>query len=120
MSKIFISQPMNGRSEIDILKERERIYIDWLDLLYYGKFDELIDSYTKTNVPYGAGRLWYLGDDIQKMADADIVILAPGWEKAAGCCVEFEVAKRYGITTYKYDGKDFIPIILTGNKEKSE
>lgn len=118
MSKIFISQPMNGRFENDILKERDSIYIDWLDLNHYHAYDELIDSYTKTNVPDGAGRLWYLGDSIQKMADADVVILAPGWEKAAGCCVEFEVAKRYGITTYRYDGKDFIPIILTGNKER--
>ena len=37
-----------------------------------------------------------LASSINKLADADLVVFASGWENARGCKIEFEVAKQYG------------------------
>lgn len=38
-----------------------------------------------------------LGESIIKMAIADVIYFAKGWETARGCVIEHEVAKRYSI-----------------------
>lgn len=96
--KVFISQPFHGRSESEIMDERWRIVEKMLERGYgvYGDI-EVIDNYNKENVPENAGRLWYLGDSIKLMDEADIVVFTSGWEEAKGCIIEREVALEYGI-----------------------
>ena len=38
-----------------------------------------------------------LGEAIKRMADADMVAFAPGWEASKGCQVERDIAVRWNI-----------------------
>lgn len=96
MKKLFISQPMRGKSEEDILAERSDAIQAAKDVL--GEDIEVIDSYFK-NRPFDAKPLWCLGKSIELMATADIVYFAKGWEDARGCRIEHDCALAYGIHT---------------------
>lgn len=85
--KVMISQPMNGLTDEEIKAVREEVIkvinSEWevLNTLFDVKFDNPI---------------YYLAKSIEKLAEADIVIFVPGWEKARGCKIEYEIAKAYG------------------------
>ena len=94
MTKIFISQPMNGKTNEEI--ENERNYI--IDRLRENECVEIIDSFFKDN-PYEASPLWYLGESIKLMSEADVVFFCNGWQTARGCQIEHDCALEYGIDT---------------------
>ena len=100
--KVFISQPMNGLSEEEILGNRDRA-IKYLKKTY-GEDVDIIDSYFGDNITIEATNepAYYLGKSIEMMADADLVFFAKGWKKARGCCIEEKVASEYGIAR-KYE-----------------
>lgn len=89
MKKLFISQPMNGKTNEQILEERQKAI---------SSFDsevEVIDSFFK-DAPHDATPLWYLGESIKLLGDADVVYFCKDWEKYRGCTIEHECAVRYG------------------------
>lgn len=97
MKKLFISQPMRGLTEEQILTLREELRVRAEKII--GEPVELIDSFfkeypgeTTKSVP-----IWYLGKSIQLLSEADIVHFGPGWKDAKGCKIEFEVAVKYGL-----------------------
>lgn len=94
MTKIFISQPMNGKTNEEI--ENERNYI--IDKLRENESVEIIDSFFKDK-PYEASPLWYLGESIKLMSEADVVFFCNGWQTARGCQIEHDCALEYGIDT---------------------
>ena len=62
---------------------------------------EVIDSFVtdfNPNVTQIDPAMYYLGLSISKMAAADIVVFAEGWDKARGCKLEYNVARAYGKT----------------------
>lgn len=99
MTKVFISQPMKGKTEQEILKERANMF-----QLAKESFPdaELIDSYLDDYEP-SAGNvgLKYLAKSLELLADADVAYFAPGWDKARGCRIENECAIRYGIEVHE-------------------
>lgn len=99
MIKVFISCTMNGRSDEEILKTRKDINEKLKNVL---KQDfEVIDSFFtdfNPNVTQIDPAMYYLGLAISKMAAADIVVFAEGWDKARGCKLEYNVARAYGKT----------------------
>ena len=95
MKKLLISQPMNGKTNEDIKKAREKAIKSAVHHL--GEEVEVIDSFFK-DAPYGANPLWYLGKSIELMSEADAVFFAKGWEGARGCRIEYTCAIEYGIT----------------------
>ena len=99
MIKVFISCTMNGRSDEEILKTRKDINEKLKNVL---KQDfEVIDSFFtdfNPNVTQIDPAMYYLGLSISKMAAADIVVFAEGWDKARGCKLEYNVARAYGQT----------------------
>ena len=99
MTKIFISQPMNGKTNEEIEDERNYI-IDKLreDKLRENESVEIIDSFFKDK-PYESSPLWYLGESIKLMSEADIVFFCNGWQTARGCQIEHDCALEYGIDT---------------------
>ena len=106
--KVFISQPMNGVAEEEVLATRQGIFEAFTKLVKSDDPVELIDSYHKTNIPENAGRLWFLGNSISLMDQADIVIFAPGWSEAKGCALEFSVTCAYdkeGLKAVWVDGE---------------
>ena len=94
MTKIFISQPMNGKTTEEI--ENERNYI--IDRLRENESVEIIYSFFK-DAPHDTKPLWYLGESIKLMSEADIVFFCNGWQTARGCQIEHDCALEYGIDT---------------------
>jgi hypothetical protein len=95
MKKLFISQPMKGKSDEEILKERENAIKSAEKLL--GEPAEIIDSFFQS-APADARPLWFLGKSLELLSTADIAYFAKGWEKARGCKIENTCATEYGIT----------------------
>lgn len=94
MKKLFISQPMRGKTDEEILKEREIAIEKARDVL--GEEVEVIDSFFQS-APVNAKPLWFLGKSLELLSTADIVYFADGWENARGCKIEHECVVEYGI-----------------------
>ncbi|MDU3411011.1 hypothetical protein [Clostridium sp.] len=97
MKKIFISQPMRGLTDEEILKTREEIRLKAEKTI--GEPVELIDSFI-SDYPGEINKqipVWYLGKSIQLLSQADIAYFGGDWRNARGCKIEHEVAIQYGI-----------------------
>ena len=91
--KIMISQPMNGRHDAEIRNERDEV-IKKLQAMHI----DVIDTFFEDNVVnHPRADVYLLSKSILKMCEADAVIFIGNWQEARGCCIEHEVAKRYGI-----------------------
>ena len=96
MKKLFISQPMNGKTEKEILAVREKAIESAKRNL--GEDVEVIDSYFEDyNPENGCVPLKYLSKSLELLADADVAYFAKGWEDARGCKIENACAIAYGI-----------------------
>lgn len=93
--KLFISQPMAGKTDKEILDERERILHNVKELFPDKEIEE-IQSFFE-GAPHNATSLWYLGESIKLLGQADIVYFCKDWEKYRGCCIEHECCVRYSI-----------------------
>ena len=99
MTKIFISQPMNGKTNEEIEDKRNHI-ISRLTLQFARENEhiEIIDSFFK-DAPHNSKPLWYLGESIKLMSEADIAFFCDGWQTARGCQIEHDCALEYDIDT---------------------
>lgn len=95
MKKLFISQPMNGKTNEEILAVREKAIQSAERNI--GEPVEVIDSFFK-DAPHEAKPLWFLGKSLELLSTADVVYFAKGWENARGCRIENQCAIEYGIT----------------------
>ena len=96
MKRLFISQPMNGKSNKKIKAVRERAIESAKRQL--GEDVEVIDSFF-VNAPHDANPLWFLSKSLELLSTADIAYFAKGWENARGCRIENQCAIEYGIET---------------------
>lgn len=96
MKKLFISQPMKGKTDEEILKERENAIRSAEKQV--NEPVEVIDSFFQA-APADAKPLWFLGKSLELLATADVAYFAKGWEKARGCKIEHTCAVEYGIST---------------------
>lgn len=94
MKKLFISQPMKGKTDEEILAVREQAIKSAKDML--GEDVEVIDSFFQ-NAPADARPLWFLGKSLELLSTADVAYFAKGWEEARGCRIENTCAIEYGI-----------------------
>ena len=94
MKKLFISQPMRGKSDADILEERQKAIKSAEEKV--GEPVEVIDSFFQ-EAPVDAKPLWFLGKSLELLAGADIAYFAKGWVEARGCRIENTCAIEYGI-----------------------
>ena len=92
--KLFISQPMRGKTDEEILKERERAIEKVKSQV--GEKVEVIDSFFQS-APVTAKPLWFLGKSLELMSDADVVYFVKGWGDFRGCKIENICAREYGI-----------------------
>lgn len=96
--KIFISQPMRGKTDAEILAERERAIK--AAKAKWGDDVEVLESFFQ-GAPAEAKPLWFLGESLKVMADADAVIMCEkGVVAARGCRMEFHAADEYEIPIY--------------------
>lgn len=94
MKRVFISQPMKGKTDEEILAVRAKA-IESVKR-NFGEEVEVIDSFFQ-NAPHDAKPLWFLGKSIELLSTADVAYFAKGWEEARGCRIENECAIEYGI-----------------------
>ena len=96
MKKLFISQPMRGKTDEEILAVREKAIKSAEKQI--GEPVEVIDSFFQS-APVDAKPLWYLGESLKLLAEADVAYFAKGWDEARGCKIENTCAIEYGIET---------------------
>lgn len=96
MKKLFISQPMKGKTDEEILKEREKAIASAKRNFAENEEIEVIDSFFQS-APADARPLWFLGKSLELLSTADIAYFAKGWENARGCRIENTCAIEYGI-----------------------
>lgn len=113
--KVMISQPMNGRNQEEIKKERQDI-IEKFNKMHI----EVINTLFNEEVPDNCNvAVYYLGKSISAMKDIDALYMCDNWSNARGCKIENQVAREYGI---KILDKEFFtnkPIIATKKFERS-
>ena len=105
MLTVYISQPMTGRDETDIIEERGRAAEEIKAI--YGKDVEICDSYRtdierehaeSTMLYYNnTPDLYWLGESLKSLSWADVIWFCDGWEHSRGCKVENLAASLYGI-----------------------
>lgn len=94
MKKLFISQPMKGKTNEEILAVREKAKKSAEREL--GEKVEVINSFFQ-DAPVDAKPLWYLAKSLELLSTADVAFFAKGWEEARGCKIENTCAIEYGI-----------------------
>ena len=94
--KLFVSVPMKGRTEENIKRSITRMH-KMAEIMLDEEF-ELIDSYIEDKPPKDSKEaVWFLGESIKKLSEADVMIGLAEIESFNGCMVEREVALLYGI-----------------------
>ena len=91
--KIMISQPMRGKTNEQIRKEREELVRRLQE-----EGHEVID--TVLDISENKSPIYYLSKSIELLDQVDVVHFMKGWEKARGCKIEHEVAVAYGKQVY--------------------
>lgn len=94
MKKLFVSQPMNGKSDKEILDERNRLIAEAEERS--GEKFEVLETFFR-GAPADATPLWYLGESLKLLGTADFAVFAPGWQDYRGCRIEHDAAVAYGI-----------------------
>ena len=89
MTKVMISQPMRGKTNEEIKKEREGLIFAIENT--GGEYLDSVLDISEERTP-----LFYLSKSIEYLDEADVIYFMPGWEKSRGCKIEFECAKAYG------------------------
>lgn len=107
MKKLFVSVPMKGRTEEEIKASIQKM--KKIAEIYEGEELELIDSYIKDNPPKDSKEVvWYLGESLKKLAQADVFIGICENYDWNSCYIERKTAERYGIKTYACPAEDVI------------
>ena len=105
---VFISQPMTGKSEEEILATRQKeiekihqffdadgveinIIASYIDDATRKRFEEHVSD----NINWD---IYWLSKSLERLAMADTIWLCDGWEYSKGCNVELECAMQYGIS----------------------
>jgi hypothetical protein len=114
---LFISQPMNGLTNEEILETRKKA-TEYISSIYPDNEIVLIGSYKpQPTTDYNSvSAVNLLGNAISLMSGANIIYFVPGWQKSKGCQIENEVARRWleetGVELIE-DGMEKVDVELT-------
>ncbi len=89
--KVFISQPMRGKTEEFIKTERTNA-VNTVCRMYPDV--EILDTYFED---FNGNAAQFLGKSIMKLGEADLAVFLSGWDEARGCLIEQRVCRDYGI-----------------------
>ena len=99
--KAMISQPMRGKTEEEIVAQREKAKMfltglgyEFVNTLFTDEWynPEKMNERGVVNIP-----LCFLAKSLENMAQCDVAYFCTDWEKYRGCRIEHEVAKEYGL-----------------------
>lgn len=111
MKKAMLSQPMNGLTDNEIIRTRDRA-IRYLESQGYRPVNTLFtdewydrDKMNERGVVHIP--LCFLAKSLDSMSFCHVAYFCKGWENARGCRIEHEAAKAYGLEIiYEEDLKD--------------
>lgn len=101
MKKAMLSQPMNGKTDEEIVAVREKAAaalkergFEFVNTLFTDEWysDENIAVRGVVKIP-----LLFLAKSLENMSLCHAAYFCEGWEKARGCRIEHEAAKAYGL-----------------------
>jgi hypothetical protein len=97
MTKIFISQPMSGKTTRQIKKERSKV-VDCVQRHFGETTVEALDTVFKG---FDGNSLEFLGKSIMKgLAKADVAVFVGNWQNEDGCqCAHF-IAEQYKVPCF--------------------
>lgn len=105
--KLFISCPMNGRTEENIKKSMDKMH-KIAEIVFEQKLD-VIDTYIEEDPPEGVNAgVWYLGKSIEMMSEADYFIGIDCCGVYKGCALETKIAYDYHIPMFTLTDEDLI------------
>lgn len=101
MKKAMLSQPMNGKTDEEIIATRERA-INALKTKGYEIVNTLFTDewYSRENMEKrGVVQipLCFLAKSLENMSLCHAAYFCKGWENARGCRIEHEAAEAYGL-----------------------
>ena len=110
MKKLFISVPMRNRTEYAIKASMEQMHK--IAEAVFGEELEVIPTYFEDDPPENTNMaLWYLGESIKKLSEADRFIGIYDEDKSyRGCIIENLAAKNYNIPSYLVEVGDVIAV----------
>lgn len=91
MKKVMISQPMKGKTNEQIKKERAELVKELQEAGY-----EVLDTVFENAPADEDVAIYMLSQSIRYLGKADMIVFMKGWEKARGCKIEHQVAVEYG------------------------
>lgn len=99
-TRVFISLPMNGKTDQEVKEERDKAIVEIKKLC--GENIEILDTYISETYPEGTkAAVWYLGRSIQILSKADVAYFAENWSKYRGCIIEHQICLKYDIEIIK-------------------
>lgn len=99
--QLFISQPMSGLSDEEITEKRQEAIVTAMDIMKESEV-KVLDSFQK-GVPAEANPVYYLGESVKILSQANVAYFVKGWESSKGCRVEHLICELYGIEIYEED-----------------
>lgn len=122
--RLFISQPMSGRDDNLIAKQREALYkiyclwanVDPQDVELINQHMPVDEYDSPTNFPNEiAHNLYRFCRSIGMMGKATDIILYGDWEKSRGCRLEVEILKKFEWSIPIIDQKTLIDFCIEKN-----
>lgn len=106
--KVFISQPMRGRTQKEIKKERAEAIEFAKKRLGVDRVNVIDSFFADIEYPDDVKQLttWAIGKSIQMLGEADVAVFCENWENYRGCRVERKVCEEYGIKMLCVGGRD--------------
>lgn len=94
--KVFISQPMSGKTTEIIRSEREDLVNDLVNKGY-----TVVNSILPEEPENCNSALWCLGESIKILATSDYAYFMDGWKSARGCKIEHDCCVQYNVKIMK-------------------
>jgi hypothetical protein len=106
--KLFISCPMKGRTEENIRNSMTRMH-KLAEIIFDQELD-VIPSYIEHTPPKDTNQaIWFLGESIKKLAEADYFIGVNYSGMFKGCNIERTVALNYKIPMTQVSIREVMP-----------
>ena len=96
MKKVFVSIPMTGKSELEIMRTFDRIK-KLVDIKYCGEEVAFVNDIHAPTADNTRDALINIGNSISKLADADLVVFSDLFQLSKGCVVEYACCNEYNI-----------------------
>lgn len=105
---IVISQPMRGMSPEQVEAVREEAEKDVISMGFKPYENVYDESFSEQAVPENCKHpgILAMAGALERLSQADALYLAPGWSRARGCRIEYEVALSFGMAIIQADPED--------------